>query len=105
MRKLFCLCIIILAISGTSFAEHNITSQAQQKGIKLISISQAADIVYQTAGTKIGIEKIELDNEAKHYRNGTNFRPVYEVEFISEGQEYEIDIDAVTGEILKYKRD
>ena len=51
------------------------------------------------------VKEIELENEADDYPNGTNFRPVYQFECISGHDEYDIDIDAVTGEILKFKRD
>ena len=32
-------------------------------------------------------------------------RTVYEVEFVSAGMEYEFDIDAKTGEIVKYEEE
>ena len=43
------------------------------------------------------VKKIELD-----YEHG---RKVFEIEFYHNGLEYEFDIDAETGAVLKYKKD
>ena len=43
------------------------------------------------------IKKVELD-----YEHG---RKIYEVEFYHDGFQYEYDIDAETGKILKYERE
>lgn len=43
------------------------------------------------------VKKIEMD-----YEHG---RKIYEIEFYKGGMEYEFDVDAVTGRILKSKRD
>ena len=43
------------------------------------------------------IKRVELD-----YERG---RKVFEIEFFHNGFEYEYDIDAVTGKILKYDKD
>lgn len=43
------------------------------------------------------IKKVELD-----YEHG---RKVYEVSFYKDGYEYEFDIDAESGKVLKYEKD
>ncbi len=43
------------------------------------------------------LKRVELD-----YEHG---RKVYEIEFYHNGFEYEFDIDAETGKVLKYKKD
>lgn len=46
---------------------------------------------------KIMLKKSKLDRE--------HGRMVYEVEFVVDGMEYEYDIDAETGEVLKFEKD
>lgn len=43
------------------------------------------------------VKKVDLD-----YENG---RKIYEIEFYKGGMEYEFEVDAVTGRILKSKKD
>lgn len=50
-----------------------------------------------TPGPNTLQKKCKLDHE--------NGRLVYEVEFIAGGMEYEYDIDAATGEVLKFEKD
>jgi len=61
-----------------------------------ISYERAKEIALATVGGGT-VKEIELDRE--------NGRLVYEVEVKYNGREYEIDIDAITGEIVKYKID
>ena len=51
------------------------------------------------------VKDLELEEESDDYPNGTNFRPVYKVECVSGRDEYDVVVDAVTGEILKFKLD
>lgn len=63
-----------------------------------ISADQARSAALHHAGCAAGevvFTKTELD-----YDDG---RAVYEVEFRKDGMEYELEIDAVTGDVLKYK--
>ena len=53
----------------------------------------------------VRIKEIELENEADDYPNDIYFRPVYQIELVNNGVEYDVDVDAVTGEVLKLKRD
>lgn len=66
-----------------------------------ISKEQAYSLALKHANVQDGPgtmrKKCKLDFE--------NGRKVYEVEFISGGMEYEYDIDAETGSVLKYERD
>ena len=43
------------------------------------------------------LKKVEMDFE--------HGRRIYEIEFYKDGFEYEYDIDAVTGRVLKFKKD
>jgi uncharacterized membrane protein YkoI len=43
------------------------------------------------------VKKVEMDFE--------HGRRIYEIEFYKDGFEYEYDIDAVTGKVLKFKKD
>ncbi len=63
-----------------------------------ITEEQAKQIALANAGMKeedVILKKVKLDDD--------DGRAVYEVEFISAGVEYETDIDASTGEIIKYE--
>ena len=51
-----------------------------------------------------GIEKDQLEF-VKNKLDFEHGRRIYEIEFYFNGFEYEYDIDAVTGKILKYDRD
>ena len=89
-----------------------VISQAARRGIKLISAERAENIGMRYIGRQgLVLKEIDLKNEADDYPNGTDFRPVYEMEFLDRSLpsqyviEYEIDVDAVTGEILKVEQD
>ena len=91
----------------STHSSNNSTSSSTQKPSTtsgLQSDSSTAQISYERAKeiaiAKVGggtVKEIELDRE--------NGRLVYEVEVKYNGREYEIDIDAATGEIVKYKVD
>ena len=48
---------------------------------------------------------MELEDEHDDYPCPERFRPVYKIECYSGIDEYDIEIDAVTGKILKFKLD
>lgn len=62
----------------------------------LIGLNQAREIALNRVGGGI-IEKIELDEEDDRF--------IYEVELDFDGVEYELEIDAYTGEILSFEKD
>lgn len=61
----------------------------------ILSIEQAESKAIETVGGKV--TKVEFDRE----RSGD----IYEVEVISDGVEYDLDIDAKTGEVLRTEID
>ncbi|MFS0577424.1 PepSY domain-containing protein [Sporosarcina sp. 179-K 3D1 HS] len=69
------------------------SSSAQ--GSKLLTKEEAIRIAKQKAGGTV--KEIELDDD-----DGRN---VYEMELRDDQFEYEIDLDAVTGEVLKFEKD
>lgn len=113
-RKSFILVLVLISVFFCSevFAGMNdresrlVLEQAQQKNITLISVTQAQEIVKKRLNaTEVFFKDIDLENEFKDYPNGTDFRPVYQIECVNANREYDFDIDAVTGEILKFKLD
>ena len=66
-----------------------------------ITEKQALDAALKHAGFTEDqldfVKKVELDWE--------HGKKVYEIEFYKGGYEYEFDIDAASGSILKYKKD
>ena len=110
-KKFFAVIIFALVLgifAGAAFADDDyyIREEAGRRNIHLISIEQARSIASQRLhSNNVRFKEIELDNEADEYPNSANFRPVYQIECYANGQEYDIDIDAVTGEVLKFKRD
>ena len=81
--------------------------QARQRNMTLISEAQARSIAARQFGDRkpLRFKEIELENEADDYPDGTDFRPVYKLECRLDGTEYDVDIDAVTGQVLKFKVD
>ena len=108
--KLLATLVMLLAVLGAcagSYAddEHYVIQEASRRGMKLITRQQAIDIAMKRleSGTRdVHIKDIDLDDDFGH---SDEFRPVYELECVANGQEYDIVIDAVTSEILKFKLD
>jgi uncharacterized membrane protein YkoI len=65
-----------------------------------ISLEEAKQIAFDHAGVKA--EDAHFDDQELDKEDG---RKLYELEFYANGYEYEYDIDAETGEILKSERD
>ncbi len=112
MKIKFCVAVVMMLgilFVGQAFADddgHFIIEEASRRNIELITSKQAQDIATKRLGSNnVRFKDVELDNEADDYPNSTGFRPVWQLEAVSNGMEYDFDIDAVTGEILKFKRD
>ena len=54
---------------------------------------------------KAGLQKEQIDFMKKIELDYERGKKVYEIEFCFDGLEYEFDIDAETGRVLKYKKD
>ena len=116
MKKLCLLlaAIIVLGIFGQAFAhdhhhdheEQYVIEEAARRDIKLLTSAEAKDIAAKRIGSgSITFREIELEDEHDDYPNAERFRPVYKIECYSGRDEYDIEIDAVTGNILKFKLD
>ena len=113
MQKFFgrlILAALALALCGAAFADtQRVLARAKAENIELITREQAAAIAESELAAKnikAVLHDAALDNEAVKYHNSSDFRPVYELEYkAADGREYDIDVDAVTGEILKFKLD
>lgn len=74
------------------------SSQSSSSARDMISKEKAQQIALSHAGvSNVTYKKSKLD----HY----NGRYKYEVDFYADGMEYEYDIDAYTGEVIKYDQD
>lgn len=118
MKNKCLLMIMLLAfavIGGMSCAayaddDHDgyfVREEAARRHIHLISIDQAKRIAAQRIGSSnLRFKDIDLENEADDYPSPDYFRPVYKLECVTSSyREYEIDIDAVTGQVLKCRYD
>ncbi|MBQ7501400.1 PepSY domain-containing protein [bacterium] len=100
------------AISTAAYADDDhegyyVREEAARRNIRLISIEQAKRIASQRIGSgNLRFKEIELENEADDYPSPDYFRPVYKIECVTSSfREYDVDIDAVTGQVLKCKYD
>ena len=110
MRKLVCSLLIVALMSGISFAdrreERYVREEASRRGITLITEEEAVRIACERAGSKDArVKDVDLEDEDDYYRSRDDFRPVWSIELRDGRDEYDIDVDAVTGEILKFKLD
>ena len=103
------LLVCMFALVGTAYADHDgrwVREEAARRQMTLITINQAREIASKSfASGNVRIKEIELENEADDYPNDIHFRPTYQFELVHNGIEYDVDIDAATGEVLKLKRD
>lgn len=79
--------------------DSNMTDSQGLEGMTFaVSLDDAIDLFYETFGSEdINIEEIQFE------RDGNRF--VYEFEGWDESNEYELDIDAETGDIIKQEQD
>ena len=79
------------------------SSSHKERRVELITPSEAKDVVRRQLGTR----KVkffgdpELKNKAHDYPVNGDYRPVYEMRCEAQGSRYNIDVDAITGQILK----
>lgn len=111
MKKVLCaLCVVlVLCFCGQALAdreEQYVREESARRNITLIAPERAESIALDRIGKDgVRVKDLELEEESDDYPNGTNFRPVYKIECVSGRDEYDVVIDAVTGEILKFKLD
>lgn len=115
MKKLCVLMAVVLVmmmcVSGFAHERHDheeryIREEAARRNITLITESEAKAIAARLFGSKnVRFDEVELDEESDGYPNAERFRPVYQIECKVGRDEYDVDIDAVTGEVLKFERD
>lgn len=74
------------------------TSYSAQPGD--IGIERAQDIAFKHAGVSAG--EVRMKKSKLDYEHGVR---VYEIEFYVGNMEYEYDINATTGEIMKFKKE
>ena len=101
-------CVLMLSFSALAdYGESQyVLEEAARRDIKIITYDQAKEIALQRVKRENArVKEIDLDNEADDYPDGTDFRPVYQIECISGYDKFEVDIDAVTGQVLKFKLD
>ena len=86
--------------------ERHVRDESAKRGIKLLSVAEAKAIAAKRLGSKnISYKEVELEEESGDYPNAENFRPVYKIECYAGRDEYDIVVDAVTGQVLKFKLD
>ena len=117
MKKILCaLMLVIVAMSGVAFShgghhhhgheEQYVREEAARRNMKLITVDEAQRIAAERINESgVRFKDSDLEDEDDYYRGKTDFRPVWSLEAVANGQEYDIDVDAVTGEILKFKLD
>ena len=113
MKKLCALLMvsIVLGAAGMAFAhddheEQYVIEEAARRNIELLSAAEARELAAkQFKSGNVRFKEVELEDEHDDYPNAENFRPVYKIECYADGQEYDVEIDAVTGKVLKFKRD
>ena len=111
MKKLCALLavIMVLGICGGALAdleEQYVREEAARRNITLLTVEQASDIaVKRIGGGNVRVKDVDLEDEHDDYPNAENFRPVYKLECVAGRVEYDVEIDAVTGKVLKFERD
>ena len=109
MKKILCV-LLVVAVAGVSFAdgrdERYVREEASRRGITLITEEEAVRIARDRLGDNSArVKDADLEDEDDYYRGRDDFRPVWSLELRTGRDEYDIDVDAVTGEILKFKID
>ena len=110
MKKILCVLLVVAVMAGVSFAdgrdERYVREEASRRGITLITEEEAVRIARERLGDNSArVKDADLEDEDDYYRGRDDFRPVWSLELRTGRDEYDIDVDAVTGEILKFKID
>lgn len=111
MKKILCALLVVVTLSGAAFSqgyeeETYVREEAAKRNMKLITVKEVQRIAIERVGkTGVTFKEIELEDEDDYYTAKGDFKPIWTLEAIAGGQQYEIDIDAVTGEVLKFKLD
>ncbi len=89
----------VFAASGRRFRQR----PHHRREIELITPSEAQNIVRRQLGTHRVrfFGEPELSNKADDYPVNGDYRPVYEMRCEAQGSRYNVDVDAVTGQVLK----
>jgi len=86
-----------------------IAGLAAEQGVELIDEAQVRAITAATIGkdeSELSMWEIKLktrDHDKRYRNDGQTFSPVYKVECHAGTMEYELRIDAVTGDVLSYE--
>ena len=106
---------MVIAFCGGAFAHGHhhddrearwCREEAARRNITLITPDEAKRIAEEHINERVlSFHDVDLENEADDYPNGTGFRPVYSLECVCASGEYDVDIDAVTGQVLKLELD
>lgn len=111
MKKILCALLVVVTLSGAAFSqgyeeETYVREEAAKRNMKLITVKEVQRIAIERVGKPgVTFKEIELEDEDDYYTAKGDFKPVWTLEAVAGGQQYEIDIDAVTGEVLKFKLD
>ena len=101
-KKILSIALLSIMVLGVSVAANAKSKNKYNRNISsnsYIGVNRAMNIALKKVpgANNSHMKKIHLDRE--------NGRMVYEGEIYYNGQEYEFDIDAVTGAIVKWKAD
>ena len=110
MRKILCVLLVVAVMAGVAFAdgreERYVREEASRRGMTLITEEEAVRIARERIGdASARVKDADLEDEDDYYRSRDDFRPVWSLELRAGRDEYDVDVDAVTGEILKFKLD
>ena len=111
MKKLCVLLavVMVLVLACGAFAdreEQYTREESAKRGLKLLGVDEAKAIAAKQLGSdNIRYKEVELEEESDDYPNAERFRPVYKIECYAGRDEYNVVVDAVTGEVLKCKLD
>ena len=75
----------------------------REKEVELITPEEAKHVVRKQLGTRHVrfFGEPELSNKVRDYPAHSGYRPVYEMRCEAEGSKYLVDVDAITGQVLK----
>ena len=78
-------------------------SRTYYREADLITESEAQEVVRRQLGTRLVrfFGKPKLSNKADDYPVNGSYRPVYSMVCSAQGSRYNVDVDAITGQVLK----